>query len=221
MSVLIQVVLLGVAVAAALSVRPWRIVDWHARGPSLAAPLLVSLMVLPWLWSWTSGADLPVGLRFSGAPIAMLVLGWPLAILVLAVSGLGTLVTADATLVQALELTILSGVLPATAMLILGHLVRLAFGQHPVAYLMGRAFAVPLVVLALCGLLANGLGQPASALLVGKDMQAVATLLLALGEASWTAALAAMLVALRPQWLATWSGARYLHGRRVARTPPA
>jgi uncharacterized membrane protein len=221
MSMLIQVVLLGVALSAALAVRPWRLVDWQASGPSLATPLLASLLVLPWLWSWTSGADLPVGLRFSGAPIAMLVLGWPLTILVLAVAGLGTVVTADASLAQALELTLLSGVLPATAMLVLGHIVRVAFGQHPVAYLMGRAFAVPLVVLVLCGLLADGLGHGASHLPVGKDMQAVATLLLALGEASWTAALAAMLVALRPQWLATWSDARYLHGRRVARTPPA
>jgi uncharacterized membrane protein len=218
---LVQVAVLAAALAIALSLRPWRLVDWQARGPSLATPLLASLIVLPWLWSWTSGADLPAGLRFSGAPVAMLLLGWPLAIPVLAVAGASTVVTAGTTVPQALELTVMSGVLPATAMLVLGHVVRMAFGQHPVAYLMGRSFGVPLVVLALCGLMANGWGFTAPALPVGKDMQAVATLLLALGEASWTAALAAMLVALRPQWLATWSDARYLHGQSVARPPRA
>lgn len=219
MSIMVQVVVLGAALAVALSLQPWRLVDWQARGPSLATPLLASLIVLPWLWSWTSGADLPAGLRFSGAPIAMLLLGWPLAIPVLAVAGLSTILTAGTSLPQALELTVMSGVLPATAMLVLGHGVRMAFGQHPVAYLMGRSFGVPLVVLAMCGLMTNSWG--ATSLPVGKDMQAVATLLLALGEASWTAALAAMLVALRPQWLATWSDARYLHGQSVARTPRA
>jgi uncharacterized membrane protein len=218
---LVQVAVLAAALAIALSLRPWRLVDWQARGPSLATPLLASLIVLPWLWSWTSGADLPAGLRFSGAPVAMLLLGWPLAIPVLAVAGASTVVTAGTTLPQAVELTVMSGVLPATAMLVLGHVVRVAFGQHPVAYLMGRSFGVPLVVLALCGLMANGWGLTAPALPVGKDMQAVATLLLALGEASWTAALAAMLVALRPQWLATWSDARYLHGQSLARPPRA
>lgn len=221
MSMLVQVILLAAALAVALSMRPWRLVDWHARGPSLATPLLASLIVLPWLWSWTSGADLPAGLRFSGAPVAMLLLGWPLAIPVLAVAGASTVLTSGTTLPQALELTVMSGVLPATAMLVLGHAVRLAFGQHPVAYLMGRSFGVPLVVLAMCGLMANGWGLAAASLPVGKEMQAVATLLLALGEASWTAALAAMLVALRPQWLATWSDARYLHGQSIARTPRA
>ena len=39
---------------------------------------------------------------------------------------------------------------------------------------------------------------------------AVTALLLATGEASWTCALATLLVACRPQWLATWSDALYL-----------
>jgi uncharacterized membrane protein len=41
-------------------------------------------------------------------------------------------------------------------------------------------------------------------------MQIVTALLLAVGEASWTCALATLLVACRPQWLATWSDALYL-----------
>ena len=43
----------------------------------------------------------------------------------------------------------------------------------------------------------------------------VAVFLLAMGEASWSCALVSLLVAYRPQWLATWSDQMYL--RRPAR----
>jgi uncharacterized membrane protein len=51
------------------------------------------------------------------------------------------------------------------------------------------------------------------------ELQLVAILLLAMGEASWSCAVASLLVAYRPQWLATWSDAVYLG--RPARPRPA
>jgi uncharacterized membrane protein len=80
-----------------------------------------------------------------------------------------------------------------------------------------------MVALASCGLLAAAL-QPD----VGPrgELQRIAIGLLAMGEASWTCAIVSLLVAYRPQWLATWSDAMYL-GRpararavRTRREPP-
>ena len=216
-----QLLLIGMALAAALLVRPWRLIDWRAPGPSLATPLLAALVVLPWLWSWPGLIDLPVGLRWSCAPLAVLLLGWPLAVPVLTLAGVSTMVTTDATFTQAVALTFTSGLLPATGTLVLGHAVRRAFGQHPVAYLIGRAFAVPMLVLVACATLAAQLPGHVPAFVVGPEMQFVATVLLALGEASWTSAIVAMGVAFRPQWLATWSDARDLRAARPVRAPRA
>ena len=216
-----ELLLIGLALAASLLVRPWRMVDWRAPGPSLGTPLLAALVVLPWLWSWPGLIDLPPGLRWSGAPLAVLLLGWPLAVPVLTVAGLSTMVTTGASLSQAAGITLSSGLLPATAVLVMGRGVRLAFGQHPVAYLIGRAFAVPMLALLACSTLASQLPGHVPAFVVGPQMQALATLLLALGEASWTSAIVALCVALRPQWLATWTDTRQPGHRRAVRAPKA
>jgi uncharacterized membrane protein len=90
-----------------------------------------------------------------------------------------------------------------------------------VAYLMGRGFAVPLLALLACNLGAAACGQ--GYLAHGGHLQRVAAVLLAMGEAAWTCAVASVLVAYQPQWLATWSDRLYL-GRpapvRAATTRP-
>jgi uncharacterized membrane protein len=138
----------------------------------------------------------------------VLMLGWPLAIPVLTLAGLSTMVTTGASLEHAMTLTVWGGVLPATLVLGLGHAVRKTFGPHPVAYMLGRAFLVPMIALGFCGMAAALLGHG----LVGAtgELQRVAIALLAMGEASWTCAVVSLLVAYRPQWLATWSDATYL-----------
>ena len=139
-------------------------------------------------------------------------LGWPLAIPVLTFAGLSTMVSNGASLGEAMTLTVWSGVLPATLVLVLGYGVRKAFGHHPVAYMMGRAFFVPMLALASCGLAAALMSHG----LVGATggLQRVAIALLAMGEASWTCAIVSLMVAYRPRWLATWSDEAYL-GRPV------
>jgi uncharacterized membrane protein len=206
-------VIVALALVASASVRPWRLL----RGGALATPLLATLTVLPWLWSWPGLVALPLPLQWSAAPIAVLMLGWPLAIPVLVLSGLSTMLTTGATLENALTLTVWSGVLPATLVMALGHLVRRATGAHPVGYILGRAFLVPLAALVACSLAAAFLGHGFTS--VRGEMHAVAMLLLAMGEASWTCAIASLLVAYRPEWLATWSDSLYL-GRPARAAAP-
>lgn len=202
----LETLLLVLAWAATLAVRPWRLlrpVDGQVR---LATPLLAVLTVLPWLWSWPGPAALP--LHWSGAPLAVLLVGWPLAVPVVTVAGLSTLFTLGHSPAEALSLTVWAGLLPATLVLLLGHGVRKAFGPHPVAYLLGRSFLVPMLALGACGLLTavldHALQGPTG------NLQRVAVALLAMGEASWSCAIVSMLVAYRPQWLATWSDPLYL-----------
>lgn len=209
-----EAILLMLAWAVVLALRPWRLLrPWQGQVP-LATPLLATLTLLPWLWSWPGLAVLPIPLQWSGAPLVTLLVGWPLAIPILTIAGLSTMVTSGNTVVQALSLTVWAGLLPATLVLLLGHGIRKAFGPHPVAYMLGRAFLVPLAALGGCGLAAAALGQPVAG--VSGELQRIAVALLAVGEASWTCALVSLLVAYRPQWLATWSDAMYL-GRRPAR----
>jgi uncharacterized membrane protein len=210
----VQLVLLLLALAASMVVRPWRLLHrYQGDLPPLVTPFLACLAVLPCLWSLPGLAALPLPLHWSGAPLVVLLVGWPLAVPLITVAGLATLVTTGASLAHALSLTVWAGLLPATLVLLLGHGVRKAFGAHPVAYMLGRAFLVPLVTLATCGYTAaawsHGLQGPTA------ELQRVAVFLLAVGEASWTCAIVSLLVAYRPQWLATWSDRLYL--RRPAR----
>lgn len=210
----VEIALLACALASSLAVRPWRMLACGGGAAPLATPFLAALVTLPWLWAWPVAQYLPVPLQWSGSALAVLVLGWPLAVPVLLVAGLGTVLTADASLAQAISATLWSGVLPATAVLALGHAVRRAFGTHPLAYLLGRAYAVPLAALFACtlgaawagGTLAGSAGSTAI----------VAAFLMALGEAAWTGAIASILVAWRPCWLATWPGERGLRQRNTA-----
>lgn len=213
----VEAILLVLAWAATLAVRPWRLLrPWQGQ-VRLATPFLASLTVLPWLWSWPGLAALPLPLHWSGAPLVALLVGWPLAVPVLTVAGLSTLLTTGNSFAEALSLTVWAGVLPATIVLVLGHAVRKGFGLHPVAYLLGRAFFVPMLALGACGLaaalLTQGLTGPTG------ELQKVALGLLAMGEASWTCAVVALLVAYRAQWLATWSEDMSLGRAPRARTP--
>ena len=211
-----ELALLAFALAAALVVRPWRLVCLTASHAGLATPLLAMLTILPWLWAWPISAAMPVPLRWSGAALAVLMLGWPLAVPVLVVAGLSTILTAGLSWTEALATTIWSGVLPATVVLLLGQGVRTVFGTHPAVYLLGRAFAVPLVALFVCTLGAAVAGQGFAA--EDAEIQVVTAFLLALGETTWTCGIAATLVAWRPEWLATWSDALYLGPRHPARS---
>ncbi len=203
-----ELVLLCAAAAAALSLRPWRMLGASAPDGGLATPLLASVTLIAWLWAWPAGAAMPIPLQWSGAPLAVLMLGWPLAIAVLAVAGASMVLTTGATASQAIAATLWWGFLPATVTLLLGHGARRGFGTHPAAYLLVRAFAVPLLALSACALAApiDARGMAGS----DGDTRVLVAFLMAMAEATWTGAVASVLVACKPQWLATWSDRLYL-----------
>ncbi|MFC5498921.1 hypothetical protein ACFPOE_15335 [Caenimonas terrae] len=212
-----ELVLLACALTASLALRPWRMLAPGTDGAPLATPFLATLTIVPWLWAWPAATALPIPLQWSAAPLAVLMLGWPLAVPLLLAAGLSTMLTVHASLAAALSTTLWSGLLPATLVLLLGHAARKAFGTHPAAYLLARAYAVPLLALFACALGAGAGGGPS--LGAEPEMRTVVAGLLAMAEAAWTCAVATLLVACRPQWLATWSDGLYLGpppGRKAA-----
>jgi uncharacterized membrane protein len=194
----------ALALMVALALRPWRLL----RGP-LLTPTLGALVCLPLLW--LTPQLMPAGLRLqlSGASLLVLLLGWPLAVPVL--TGVAVLVwllgPGDAA--QAVAHLWWLGVLPATLALGIGAALRRWLPPNPFVYTLGRGFFGT----ALASFVAGALMQWAHP--VAADQALVATWLMAWGDAFLTGLLVAVFVAFAPQWLATWSDARYL------RTPDA
>jgi uncharacterized membrane protein len=200
----LQLLLLLPALALSLSLRPWRML---VNG-ELVSPMLGILVILPWLWALPRLHSMPLQLQLSGACAVTLILGWPLAILVLTVvallSGLIAPADWDVLLIQAAW----QGVVPATLALMAGALLRRWAGTHPFVFILGRGFAATV----LCTFAADVLAQLAGHQLVnvGFGLSLVGRWLLAWGDGFMTGMMAAIFVALRPQWLATWSDALYL-----------
>ncbi len=196
--------LIGVSLALALSLRPWRQL---AQG-GLWTPLLASLVILPWFWALPRLHAMPLQLQFSGAVLVLLCLGWPLAVWVLAAVGLiGGWLAPQAVDQQVRELFFL-GTMPATLALGLGAAMRRWLPQHPFIYILGRGF----LGTALCLFVARGFETwlQAPGPLQSTDTPLVAQWLMAWGDAFITGLMAAIGVAFKPEWLATWSDRLYL-----------
>ena len=190
-------------VAVSLWLRPWRML----RGP-LLRPALAALALLPWLWLLPQKMPQGLQVQLSGACLLVLMLGWPLAVLVLAgiaavVWGLG-----QAAPEAVLQQWVWIGLVPATLALGIGALLRRWLPPNPFVYTLGRAFIGTAAAVFLSGLLLEALqwltGEPA------RELSLVARWLMAWGDAFLTGMFGAIFVAFVPQWLATWSDARYL-----------
>ncbi len=195
----LAMVLLALALAVAL--RPWRLL----AGGRLVSPMLATLVVLPWLWALPSLHAMPLQLQWSGACLVLLMLGWPLAIPVLCLIAAIAAVIAGAGWTDAVGMAAWIGVLPATLGLVIGAAVRRVLGTHPFVYVLARAFAGSLLSLFAANVLHQWTGQALPG--VGPNLSLVAHWLTAWGDAFVTGMLAAIFVAFRPQWLATWSDA--------------
>jgi len=198
---------LGVAVAAALALafQPWR----SLRAAAIRAPWGALAVALPLLWG-VQQRVLPPGLPMlmSGACLAVLLLGWPLATLTLiAVAAAGALL-GGADWSRAVELAAWNGVVPAAAGLAIGLATRRWLPRHPFVFILGRAFAGTALAMMLAGAL--WIWRLPAAPEWGDGVLATARWLAAWGEAFLTGGLAAVFVAYRPEWVATWSDARYL-----------
>jgi uncharacterized membrane protein len=202
-----QAILVAAALAIALALKPWR-----QKGiADLLTPLLALLVVLPWLWALPALHVTVFKLQWSGACLAVLMLGWPLAIPVLCAVGAIAGFFADMDVAAQLDLVTWLGVVPATLALAIGAAIRRWLGTRPFVYTLGRGFFASLLALFIAGVLRQLSGHE----LAGVDhaLALVGRWLMAWGDAIVTGMLVAILVAYRPQWLATWSDALYL-GRR-------
>jgi len=202
---LLQATLLVLALAAALSVRPWRML---AAG-RLLGPALATLVLLPWMWALPALTPMPLSLRWSGACLVLLMLGWPLAVpVLLAVALLAGLIGKLAP-AEMLLLAFWQGVLPATLALATGWAVRRWLPRNPFVYILVRAFMGTL----LCAFAAAWLWQQAlsaSPAMIDTMASNIALWLMAWSDGIVTGMLAAVFVAYRPEWLATWSDRHYL-----------
>jgi len=203
----LEVSLLILAVCVALVLRPWRMLT----GGDLVSPLMGSLVVLPWIWAVPRLQTMPLPLQLSGACAVTLMLGWPMAILVLtAVAVLSGLIASAEPHVLVSQL-FWHGAVPATLALGMGAAIRRWAGNQVFVYILGRAFAGTIV----CTFASEAVAQWAGYGLenIGPGTSLVGRWLLAWGDGFMTGLLAAIFVAYRPQWLATWSDALYLQRR--------
>lgn len=204
MSAVYELLLALTLLMPALWLRPWRML---ARS-GLHTPLLATLALLPPLWALPYWHAMPLQLPWSGACLALLCLGWPLAMPVLTlVAGITWAVT-SITGMQALGLLLWQGLVPATLALGLGALLRRSLPPHPFIYILGRGF----LGTALCIFASRLLAQAAGHALphISGELSWVALWLMAWADAVVTGLLTAIFVAYRPQWLATWSDTLYL-----------
>ncbi|GAB4399440.1 MAG: energy-coupling factor ABC transporter permease [Rhodoferax sp.] len=200
----LNLALLLPALALALSLRPWRML----RGATRLTPLMAALTVMPWLWALPSLHQMPLQLQGSGACLLTLILGWPLAVPVLCAVGALAWWIAPLSGAQALDLTVWLGLVPATLALGVGAVLRRWIGPHLFVYVLGRAFLGTAASVFAAGVLAqaSGHGLPG----ISDDLVTVAHWLAAWGDAFLTGMAVAIMVAYKPEWLATWSDRLYL-----------
>lgn len=200
----LSLTLIVVALAVALALRPWVAL----RGSQLWHPWFASLVLLPWLWAAQRFMPGGVAVQLSGACLMVLMLGWPLAVLSLVpIAALGAWLGGIAW-PQALDHLAWNGIVTATLALAIGLATRRWLPKHPFVFILGRGF----LVTALAVIISGTLSALVSPLPEGTELGSVLLghWLMAWGEAFATGMLVAIFVAFKPEWLATWSDARYL-----------
>ena len=199
----LELALTVVALAAALIVRPWRLL----RGP-LLSPTLAALALLPWFWLLPQKLPNGMAVQFSGACLLVLMLGWPLAVPVLLLVALVVWLLGHAGWEAVLSQWVWVGLVPATLTLLIGWALRRWLPPNVFIYTLGRGFLGTAVALFASGALYEGIHHLMDGVTVHEAL--VARWLMAWGDAFLTGMFAAVFVAFAPQWLATWSDERYL-----------
>ncbi len=199
--------LLLLALAVALFFRPWQLL-W---GGLRITPLLATLTLVPWLWALPSLHQMPLQLQGSGACLVVLMLGWPLAVPVLCGVGIIAALISPMPWETALDIIVWLGLVPATLALAMGAAVRRWLGLHLFVYVLARAFLGTALCMFVAGLLAQASGHSLPG--IDDDLNLVAHWLVAWGDAFLTGMFTALMVAFKPDWLATWSDRLYLKPR--------
>ncbi len=190
------------ATALALALRPWRAVA------ELPWPALALWALLPLLWSVDRLSAMPVMQPLAGSCLLLLMLGWPLAVLMLLpVAGLMALLT-DLGVAELLQRLVWLGLVPISLAMGLGAALRRWLPHHLFVYILGRGFLSTGLALGVAGAVSVALnGVP-----YGLDAADVvlARVLAASGDAFITGMFVAIFVAFRPHWLATYADRIYL-----------
>jgi len=202
--------LCALILAAALPFQPWL----PLRHGPLIHPWLGAMVLLPLLWSTEHLLPNGMTMHVSSACLMTLMFGWPLAmwslVPVALASGwighgqpppLGEVVS---------HLTWL-GLVPGTLGLFIGLAIRRLLPHHVFVFILGRAFLGSIAAVVLTGALS---------LLAERKPAVFSTLewmlgytLVAWGEGFSTGMLIAIFVAFKPEWVLTYSDARYLPRR--------
>lgn len=201
---LTNLTLATLALLAALLFRPWQLLTGGTR----LTPLLATLTLVPWLWAMPSLHKMPLQLQGSAACLVVLMLGWPLAVPVLCVVGVMAALISPMSWDTALDLTVWLGLIPATLALAMGAAVRRWIGLHLFVYVLVRAFLGTAVCVFVAGVLAQWMGHSMPG--IDDNLSLVAHWLIAWGDAFMTGMLTVLMVAFKPDWLATWSDKLYL-----------
>lgn len=200
----LSLVVVIVALAVALALRPWR----QLRGAPIWHPWLACLVLLPWVWAAQRVMPGGVAVQLSGACLMVLMLGWPLAVLSLVpIAAVGAWLGGIAW-PMALDHLAWNGIVAATLALAIGLATRRWLPKHPFVFILGRGFIVTALAMMGAGTMSTYLTPPSESTELGSVL--LGHWLMAWGEAFSTGMLVAIFVAFRPQWLATWSDARYL-----------
>jgi len=190
--------------ALALALRPWRAVG--VSGPPW--PWLAWLAAMPLLWGADHYAHMPIIQPLSGACLLVLLAGWPLAMLGMVLVATLTALMADLSWAQALSRLVWLGLVPGTLAFALGLAIRRWLPHQVFVFILGRGFMASAVATVAAGALALWVeGVPAGS--DGADVM-IGRWLSAWGDGFITGMFAAIFVALRPQWLATYSDRLYL-----------
>ena len=192
------------ASGVALWLRPWRTLG----GAAPPWPWLAAWAVMPLLWGLDRYAAVPQAQPMSGAALLMLMAGWPLAVLSLCPVAAITVLVGQVGAAEGLHRLVWLGVMPATLMLLIGAALRRWLPHHLFIYILGRGFFGTFIACALAGAAALALRVGPVGTVPGDLL--LARVLTAFGEAVLTGMLTAILVAFRPQWLATYTDLLYL-----------
>ena len=194
----------SLALGVALWLRPWRV---HAT-VGLPWPWLAWATLMPAFWSADRLVAMPVAQPLSGACLLMLMTGWPLAMLLLVPIALLAGWAGDLGAWATLHRLAWLGVVPATLALALGAAIRRWLPHHLFVYIMGRGFLGAAVCTALAGAGAAWIEAAPGGLLTGDIV--LGRWLAAWADAWLCGMIAAIFVAFRPTWLATYADRIYL-----------
>lgn len=212
----LEITLSLAALLLALSLRPWRLLQGR---PSLGLPLFVISLILPLLWSLPFLLPAKsIAPHWSAAPLAVLVLGWPVALPLFLFSGflVFALTSADATATW--QLIFWQGVLPGSLALIPGWLVRRFAPPNLFFYTLGRGFIGTVLSVYAAYVLAHYWGVP---LLNLRDtsLSLIGLWLMSWGDGVVTGMLTSVFAVYKPEWLATWADKLYIPDDRPAPAP--